>query len=180
MSKRDLPTVTAPHEIAAAEAWEKALAASAEVALTAPTAYDIGLHLARVERAHHLHDVAHLEAKHAIPDAYHHTNGEDLLWERAEALRDLIATMPATSLRDAAVILAEAAIVADRLNANQHTPEETEKESAKLVRMLTTTLPWITQAAGLDVGEMEWRERSSLARHHFVGVGAEPPDRLQP
>jgi hypothetical protein len=180
MSHIERSTVTAPHEITATEAWEKALAASAEVALTAPSAYAIGLHLARVQQAHHLHDVAGLEAKHANPDAYHPTNGADILWDRAEALRDLIATMPATSLRDAAVILAEAAIVADRMNANQQTPEEAEKESGKLARMVATCLPWVARAAGLDVVDMDWDARCDLAHHYFVGVGAGTHDGVQP
>ncbi len=173
-------TVTAPHEIAAAEAWKKALAASAEVALTAPSPYAIGVHLARVQQALDAHETASFEAKSANPDAFYSKGDESLLADRAEALRDLLATMPATGIRDAAVILAEAHIVADRLHASQHTPEEAERMAGKLVRMVATCLPWVARAAGLDVVDMDWDERCDLAHHHYMGVGAQPHDGVQP
>ncbi len=148
----------------------RALGSTAAVADCAPSVTSLGVHLAAVRKARHLFDVASLAR---VDKANTERPPEiGLLDDRAEAIRDMIASQPALSLPDAAVAVAEAAIIAARLSADGDMPHAAVRAADKIERMLLAALPFVAQAASLDMHAMEWAEADSLrvARFQTMGV----------
>ncbi len=81
--------------------------------------------------------------------------GQPIAADRAGALRDLIATMQPRTFADAAVVIACAVSIASRLD-HKDASDQAGHEVRKLERMLLSVLPIVTEAAGLDPGQMGW------------------------
>ena len=146
--------------------------AALEVLTDAPTALDLGRQLANAERAYHAFDSVVLR-QGTSRTADDGIDARSILEDRLEALRTLISTTPARSLQDAAVLVAEAAIVAGRVAESNFDKMQIEEFLARLERMLVSAAPLIAKAAGLDPTEMEWAHRDYVRLSRFAGVGVQ-------
>ena len=90
-----------------------------------------------------------------------------------EALRDLIASMPAFTLRDAAVQVEAIVIASSRLSSNVHTEAQVEIAADRIERMALSILPVIAAAADLDIQVMAWSDYMELRARRFEGVGVQ-------
>ncbi len=141
--------------------------ALADVAGTAPSIIIMSDHLAAIDTAYAMLDAAgptgaRLQA---------HEAAKGLLDERREAVRDIITTLPAADMKDAACIVAGMVTIAGRTYANAYAPEQQEREAAKLERMALGILPIATRAAGMDAAGMGWGGSDSLRVARYVGAG---------
>jgi hypothetical protein len=141
--------------------------ALADVAATAPSIIMMSDHLTAIDTAYAMLDAAgptgaRLQA---------HEAAKALLDERREALRDIITTLQAADMKDAACIIAGMVTIAGRMYANAYAPEQQEREAAKLERMALGILPIATLAAGMDAADMGWGGSDSLREARFIGAG---------
>jgi hypothetical protein len=130
-----------------------------------PSIKDLGRHLAAVDRAYFHHDTLEptdsTEKLRVITDM-------DLLHERSQALRDLIATMRPKTLPDAAVLINVACVLAAGLSDVEEERALTLR-SRKLERIMVGVLPVVAQAAGLDIAAMDWTQALDLASIRYHG-----------
>jgi len=96
-----------------------------------------------------------------------------LLEVRREALWQLIASLPALTLADAAVQLGVATQYAMGLEASDWSNPDVGSrfyEMARgLERLCLSALPLVAQAAGLDLAEMDWSELDQIRARRFYG-----------
>ena len=136
-----------------------------------PKAIEIGRQLAKAESAYRAFEPV-LYAR--FTDAQVHTMDQrTILDDRVESLRTLLTTIPAESIADAAVLLAECVTMAARLAGSAHNPRMAEQCADKLERMLMSALPHVAEAAGLDMAEMGWAEQDALRIARYAGVGVQ-------
>ena len=152
-------------EIAAAFAAGKVLS-------DAQDAFALGRQLAAAQMAYDAFDAASL-AQGGGGDRDDGLNARSILNDRIEALRTLISTTPAKSLKDAAVLVAESLTVAGRLAGCKSNLHMAEKYSDRLERMLMSALPFVAEAARLDLAAMDWLEQDNLRAVLFSGVGVQ-------
>ena len=158
-----------------AKLYAAAEAASATVMESMPSVLAIGTHLADAGHAYSAWD----EVALVEPDEPQRrlgavaTYARDTAGLRKQALRELLATMPAASIEDAAVLVAEAAEIAGFLSGANSTPVATVEAADAIERMLLSALPFIARAAGLDMERMNWSAGESLRQHRFAGVGVQ-------
>lgn len=150
-------------EEAAATLAAAAVSASALVPQHAPVIYDLGKHLADVERAYEARDSAH--------DSASRRNALGVLDGRREALRDLICTMPAQTIQDAAVQIEVAATIASCLATNQFDARAIDRMAEQMERVLFGVLPIVAKAAGINLDAMFWTDLDTLRVSRFAGVG---------
>lgn len=97
-----------------------------------------------------------------------------LLLTRREALWQLIATMPAMTLADAAVQLGVACQFAMGLAGSDWSSPEQRGHFAELAggleRICLSVLPIVAEAAGLDLVEMDWVDLDRLRANWFYGT----------
>ena len=151
---------------------------TAAVALTAPSILDLGKQLAAVEIAHEAFDSGNMRLSLKVGDAEAARRSKqrgEAAWEvlepRAEALRELIATMPALTIQDAAVQIALICTASGRLSASIHSRESSTAMADQIERMALGLLPLVARAAGLDLEAMNWASNEYLRVHRFDGVG---------
>ena len=154
-----------------AKAYRDAVAASQTVAEGAPCLFDLGVHLADAKKAYDAWDEAGVAGCTDPTDRLRLHGAKEIAGYRVEALHELIATMPARSIADAAVVVAECITIAARLSASVHTEAQVEVAADKLERMLLGALPFLAQVAGLDMARMDWADTDALRPHRFAGVG---------
>jgi hypothetical protein len=157
----------------AEQAMTEALLGAGRASAGATPIIDLGRHLAAVRRAHNLFDEANLAGAKIGGSARGFKDALELLFERVNALQGLIATQPALSLSDAAVVIAEAATAAALLAADGSMPDEAVSVANKIERMLLGALPFVAHAAGLDMAAMEWTEGENLRVSRFRAMGAQ-------
>ncbi len=151
--------------------------AAAVVALTAPSALDLGRQLAAVDLAHEAFDMANVrhpgaDGSRSLAHDYKQ-EATTILRTRAEALRNLITTVPAKTLADAAVLCNEIVVIADRLNAHDDpSPSQVNLAMERINRMALGMLPIVAAAAGLDMEAMRWSDALRIRRFYGVGVAA--------
>jgi hypothetical protein len=148
------------------------IAAALAVAASCPSIESLGRHLADVERAYEAHDIVNLR-RHTEDHAEDlSSEGQAILLERIDALRGLIATIPAATLADAAIQVAEISQISCRLWANTYTADEVAAMAGKIARMSYGILPIVAKAAGLDMVAMDWAaDNDNLRVHRFAAVG---------
>ena len=156
-----------------AKLYSLAVAASQTVAEGTPCLSDLGLHLADVRKARETWDEAGLAGCNNPTDRIRLQAARDVLDARIEALHEMIASMPATSMTEAAIVVAECTIIASRLGASVHSEHQVEAAADKLERMLLGALPFLAQVAGLDMARMNWADIDQLRLHRFAGVGVQ-------
>ena len=97
-----------------------------------------------------------------------------LLLTRREALWQLIATVPAMTLADAAVQLGVACQFAMGLAGSDWSSPETQRRFAELTggleRICLSVLPIVAEAARLDLVEMDWASLDQLRASRFYGT----------
>ncbi len=152
--------------------------AAAAVALTAPSILELGKQLAAVEAAHDAFDSIAMRRALRVDDDDAERRMErrgKAAWEildvRAEALRELISSMPAQSIQDAAVQVGLICTAGGRLAASVHTQEQKEALADGIERMALGILPILAQVAGLDIEAMGWAGNEYLRIFRFDGVG---------
>ena len=92
----------------------------------------------------------------------------DMIYERIWAFRNLIVTMPARSLADAAVQINIAASIACRVgSAKSWTGDEIEAMGETLENIAYSILPIVADAAGLDARLMHWEGSIKLRSRRF-------------
>ncbi len=151
------------------------IAASAAAALlpaTTAKAAHLGRHLADAERAYYAFDTVALRCG-TLQNAKDGTDAQSILDDRVEALRILISTTPATSVQDAAVLVSEALTIAGRLAASSFSKAEAEILASRMERMLLAAIPFVADAAGLDMAEMNWADRDVLRVARYAGMGVQ-------
>ena len=151
--------------------------AAAAVASTAPSILELGKHLAQVEISYNAHDVVELNRtlRGGDEDGLRHAKNQAeaaqlILGDRQEALRDLICTMPAKTLADAAIQVAAIVVISARLSASHHTAHQVTREADKIERMALGMLPILAAASGLDMEAMDWADNDQLRPLRFTGV----------
>jgi hypothetical protein len=161
---------------ASADAAAIAAAASEQVAATPVCSIlDLGRHLAAVDIAHNRHDHANLVnpgLTHQKPPV--HAEAMELLYDRGQAMRRLIASMPAQTLADAAVQIAAGNSIVETLE-NEDLDAYTKGFCLReLHRLFLSALPVVAEAAELDPVAMGWAELLKLRARCFAGVGVQP------
>ena len=151
--------------------------AAAAVSATAPSILDLGKHLAQVEIAYNAHDIVELKRgvragdEDAMREATNRSEAAQIiLGERQEALRDLICTLPAKTLADAAIHVAGIVTLSARLSASICTADQVTRAADKIERMALGMLPILAAAAGLDMEAMDWADNDQLRPLRFTGV----------
>ena len=156
-----------------AKLYAAAVAASATVMESMPSVLAIGTHLADAGHAYSAWDEVIL----VEPDECERRLGENATYARdaaglrRQALRALLATMPAAGIADAAVLVAEAAEIAGCLSGDGSMPSAAVKAADAIERMLLSVLPFVAEVAGLDMNAMNWSSCERLRQHRFAGVG---------
>ncbi|MGI4801305.1 MAG: hypothetical protein ACRYG8_46240 [Janthinobacterium lividum] len=88
-------------------------------------------------------------------------------------LRALVTTIPARSMADAAVQIAEAFLLAEDLHCNVHDPDDVEELARSLSNLLLSVLPVVVAGAGLDPVAMNWEpEVGYLYASRFAALGS--------
>ena len=153
-------------------------AAAAAVALTAPSILDLGRHLAAVEIAINAFDVSNLRRavpaieSRALADADRRAAAAmTILYDRSDALREMISTMPAQTLQDVAVQVNVMAAMAAFISAHKITEEQATEKADRIERMAYGMLPVVAAAAGLGMEAMDWADQDCLRITRFDGVG---------
>ena len=125
---------------------------------TFPTLVEVGRQLAVTEADHHALDRRMVENKanaKAVPNL---DRTMALLSAREAALRNLIITLPAKTLGDAAVQVGVAKDLINDLVSNESTPEEAAGIGRCLMSVAVSVLPVLVAASKLDVGMVNWLE----------------------
>ncbi len=151
------------------------IAASAAAALlpaTTTMAANLGRHLADTERAYSAFDQVALKAG-TLRNAPDGDDARAILDDRVEALRILISTTPAKSVQDAAVLISEALTIAGRLASSLFSKDEADALANRMERMLLAAMPFVAEAAGLDMVEMNWADRDVLRMARYAGMGVQ-------
>ena len=128
-----------------------------------PSVYRLGLCLASVNA-----EYEQLEASEG-----NHDKALTLLERREETLFELISTLPAMSIADAAVQIRVACIYADVLAACEWGKPDAQarldRSHEALNRIVLSALPHIAAAAGLDMDAMGWSAAARLRAAQFCG-----------
>ena len=152
--------------------------AAAAVALTSPSILDLGKHLAAVEVAHEAFDNVNMglslkagDKAGEVRSRQRHEAAWTILEDRAEALREMISSMPALTIQDAAVQIGVICTASSRLSASVHTANEATAIADRIERMALGMLPIVAKVAGLDMEAMDWADGDALRVWRFDGVG---------
>jgi hypothetical protein len=89
-----------------------------------------------------------------------------LLYDRSDALRDLLLTFPAKTLGDAAAQLYAGFRLAEEMEVDLP-PEERRQCVIKIRRAFLSALPLVAEAAGLDLAEIQAQRIADLAAGEF-------------
>ncbi len=146
--------------------------AARAVANTAPSVFALGQHLAALERAHEAYDPVNLQRAASAVDETQQRAARAIQEDRMEALREMIASMPALTLKDAAVQVEAITVAASLLSCSTHTEAQVEAIADRIERMALSILPLIAAAADLDLEAMFWTDNLTLRAHRFAGVEA--------
>jgi len=90
-----------------------------------------------------------------------------LLFDRLNALRSLVGTMPAKTLSDCVVQINVAAHWIMRMTCNDLDPSEISEHCDNLERIIVSVLPVLAAAAGLDLVEFALDEVTDLHEARF-------------
>ena len=130
-----------------------------------------------MEIAYNAHDIVELKRgvragdEDAMREATNRSEAAQIiLGERQEALRDLICTLPAKTLADAAIHVAGIVTLSARLSASIWTGDQVTRAADKIERMALGMLPLLAAAAGLDMEAMDWADNDQLRPLRFTGV----------
>lgn len=143
------------------------------VANTAPSVFSLGQHLAALERAHEAYDPVNLQRMASAVDETQQRAARAIQEDRMEALREIIASMPALTLKDAAVQVEAITVAASLLSCSTHTEAQVEAIADRIERMALSILPLIAAAADLDLEAMFWTDNLTLRTSRFEGVGVQ-------
>lgn len=135
-----------------------------------PSVTDLGRRLAALEAAFHREDENQARNKPDINSVQRIERAMDIIDDQRRALRDLIASMPAQTLADAAVQLECAAYIATNLHADHCTEECLRGLHQKLETICLSVLPIVAAEAGLDVEAMSWTDHCRLRAQRFQGL----------
>ncbi len=149
-----------------------ASAAAAHLPATTVGAVHLGRHLAAAEQALRAFDPVTLKAG-TLKGCENGDDARTILDEHIEALRLLISATPATSVQDAAVLVSEAMTIAGRLATSKYSETETEILTDRIERMLLSAMPFVAEAAKLDMAEMNWADRDHLRIVRYAGLGVQ-------
>jgi len=101
-----------------------------------------------------------------------------LLLTRRESLWQLIGSMPAKTLADAAVQISVACHFAGSLECSDWSGPDTHSRLQELAsgveRVCLSVLPLVAEAAGLDLAEMDWTDFARLRASRFYGSERAP------
>ena len=141
--------------------------------MTLPSIMALGVHLAAVLHA----DLAFTELGETSTDGVERAAAgwaTDLLSDRAEALREVISTQPATLLDEAAVQIAVLVDFAGQMPGGDDSPSgrRINHLSTMIERLALSVLPVVAKAAGLNIDDMGWEHQvGGMRRSRFGGVG---------
>ncbi|MGI4944415.1 MAG: hypothetical protein ACRYHQ_28300 [Janthinobacterium lividum] len=132
---------------------------------------DLGRRIAALSSEHERQEQAVLDARGNVRAQQTAHNAMEILDEQRRVLQELVTTIPARSLADAAVQIAEAFLVAEDLHANVHPADDVERLAGALTRLLLSALPVVAAGADLDPAAMGWdQEVGSLHASRFAGL----------
>ncbi len=101
-----------------------------------------------------------------------------LLLARRESLWQLIGSMPAKTLADAAVQISVACHFAGSLECSDWSSPDTHQRLEELAcgieRICLSVLPMVAEAAGLDLAEMDWTDFARLRVSRLYGSERAP------
>lgn len=146
--------------------------AATEAVSVLPSVLQLGLLIKALDdRAEVFDDAASAAKKGKTPECLHGVHaaesGHTLALDRSEALKDLVLTLPARSLGDAAVQLYMAFNELDRVSDFQLDMKELEAMATRLRRLVAGVLPVVAGAAGLTVEQIGGDYMAArIAREH--------------
>ena len=138
-----------------------------------PSVTDLGRRLAALDIAFYREDENQARSKHDINSFQRTERAMDIIDDQRRALRDLIASMPAQTLADAAVQIECAAYIATNLHADQADQYAEERLGGlhqKLETICLSVLPIVAAEAGLDIEAMDWTDHCRLRAQRFQGL----------
>jgi len=145
----------------------------AEPSCALPSITDLGRHLAALEAEIGRLDSAHFanERPRGVPcPKAAADDAMAFLYRRADAIRELIATMRPRTVSDVAVQLKVAALDASILWVEEHTVEEMRDLGEKLERLILAAIPVLATSADLDPIALGLGEYIDLAGDRFQAM----------
>lgn len=148
-----------------------AMSPKAGASLPLPAVIDLGRRIAALSAEIDRQDDVALQARDDGPRCKAARDAMGVLNDQRVVLQALVATMPARSLADAAVQVAEAFNLANDLECNVHTAAEVERLATNLARLALSVLPVVAAAAELDPVALGWdMEVGHLYAARFAGL----------
>lgn len=148
-----------------------AMSPKAGASLPLPAVIDLGRRIAALSAEIERQDDVAVQARDDGPRCRAARNAIGFLNDQRVALQALVATMPARSLADAAVQVAEAFNLANDLECNVHSAAEVERLAMNLTKLVLSVLPVVAAAADLDPAVLGWEmEVGPLYAARFAGL----------
>ncbi len=145
-------------------------ALSALTAPPLPPIVDLGRQIAALQAAIDSHNVESCSTDLSKAKQQANRRAMDLLFERITALQDLICTMPAMTLADAAVQVSIANLLASGLEDDRRDVKATNHDAWRVERITLSIFPLIARAAGIDLTAMDMTQFAELRTNRFHGV----------
>ena len=134
-----------------------------------PSIHDLGRRIAALYVAYDrcdaedVHDEGHAVRQRAEA-------GMDISYAQITAAKEMVCTMPAVTLADAAVQVAPLLTIRYQIDGAAGYEAILRRLEKKLDYLLFSALPLIAEAAGLDMVEMGWADFARLRVSHFAAL----------
>ena len=146
-----------------------AIVAVSTVSTSLPSIQDLGRRIAALNVVHDRCDDENIQAD-GFAGEHRAQDGMDITYAQITAVKEMICTMPAVTLADAAVQVATALSVVDQIDGAVRCERTLIQLERKLDRLLLSALPLIAEAAGLSPEEMGWSDLATLRAQRFQAL----------
>ena len=134
-----------------------------------PTIHNLGRRIAALYVVHDRCDEEDIKAD-GFAAEHRAQAGMDITYAQITAAKEMICSMPAVTLADAAVQVATALSIADQIDGAVRCERTLIQLERKLDRLLLSALPLIAEAAGLSLDEMGWSDLATLRAQRFQAL----------
>ena len=132
-----------------------------------PSIAELGRRLEEIADAHAMHDEESIRCKSSPREQDRHLAAMTIVERQREVIAQLVATMPAKTIHDAAVQAEVAFTMADAIRDCQ---DEGEERIDDVRRLLLSILPVLCKAAGIDTEKRPWAESMGLHAWQFESL----------
>ena len=144
---------------------------AASLPTSLPSIHDLGRRLAGLQAVYDANDSVNTRDESPAVQT-RATAAREITFDQILAVQDVVATMPAVTLADAAVHVAVAANFAARIEGEAFSETELADIGTKIERMLLSILPVVAEAGGLSIEDMGWQHMIDLRASRFEALGA--------